>query len=556
MEKKVYKKICKYCGKEFETTSPVKKFCDRPHYNICEYCGKTFEIKNIHYISRTCSRECEGKLRRDHAQATSLELYGVKNAGYTEESQEKIKNTNQKRYGVDYTFQAESVKKNIQKTMMEKYGVDNPMKSEEFKKKVEETNLEKYGVRNLLCSDSPLKDKIDQTNLEKYGTLDPGNRPEAQEKRKETNIQKFGKEYYTQTEEYKERVKETDREKYGVDYHFQAQEVKDKIKETNLKRYGVENVSQNPEIQNKMIQTNLKKYGCWYGLQTPQCRSTNSESTSNLTFKQLLEDNNIEYTREFPLENFQYDFKVGNTLIEINPSITHNTVVDPWNEPINEQYHKNKSLVAQKNGYKCIHVWDWDNVNLIVDMLRPKTIIDSEECEIREVSVNDCAEFLKNYNLLGNCKGQEIRLGLYKEDSLIEIMTFGKPRYNKNYQFEILRMCYEPSINVKNGFSKLFHYFLKNYNPESMITYCDLSKFRGTTYIEELEFHLDHKTNPSLTWSKNNKHISNSLLEKVGYSNLFPHIEVEENVSNFDLMLRDNWLPVFDCGQGVFVWSK
>lgn len=35
-----YKKICKCCGKLFETNSPQKLFCDRDHYLPCPICGK------------------------------------------------------------------------------------------------------------------------------------------------------------------------------------------------------------------------------------------------------------------------------------------------------------------------------------------------------------------------------------------------------------------------------------------------------------------------------------------------------------------------------------
>ena len=61
-------------------------------------------------------------------------------------------------------------------------------------------------------------------------------------------------------------------------------------------------------------------------------------------------------------------------------------------------------------------------------------------------------------------------------------MTFGKPRYNNKYQWELLRLCTQPKYRVVGGASKLFQYFIKIYNPESIISYCDRSKFNGSVY--------------------------------------------------------------------------
>mgnify|MGYP007037140579 CR=1 FL=1 len=61
-------------------------------------------------------------------------------------------------------------------------------------------------------------------------------------------------------------------------------------------------------------------------------------------------------------------------------------------------------------------------------------------------------------------------------------MTFGKPRYNKNYEYELIRYC--SSKNIVGGAEKLFNYFIKTYNPKSIISYCDWSKFNGDVYLK------------------------------------------------------------------------
>lgn len=56
---------------------------------------------------------------------------------------------------------------------------------------------------------------------------------------------------------------------------------------------------------------------------------------------------------------------------------------------------------------------------------------------------------------------------------------------------------------VIGGASKLFSYFIKNYSPSSIISYCNLSKMSGNVY-EKLGFNLKEISNPNYVWVKGN----------------------------------------------------
>ena len=49
-------------------------------------------------------------------------------------------------------------------------------------------------------------------------------------------------------------------------------------------------------------------------------------------------------------------------------------------------------------------------------------------------------------------------------------MTFSKPRFNNQYDYELIRFCSLKGFNVIGGASKLWKYFLKKYNPKSVIS--------------------------------------------------------------------------------------
>ena len=157
-------------------------------------------------------------------------------------------------------------------------------------------------------------------------------------------------------------------------------------------------------------------------------------------------------------------------------------------------------------------------------------------------------------HLQGSCKGQQVCLGLYYESIPVQVMTFGKPRYNNNYQWELLRLCTDYRYKVVGGAEKLFRHFIKEYDPESIISYCDLSKFSGEVY-DRLGFTLHHTTEPNKIWSKGNDKVTNNLLLLRGYDQLFG-ADYGKGTSNEQLMIEHGWLPVYDCGQNVYEWRK
>lgn len=135
--------------------------------------------------------------------------------------------------------------------------------------------------------------------------------------------------------------------------------------------------------------------------------------------------------------------------------------------------------MAREHGYQCIHVWDWDDVDKILSLLDERPTVYARKCEIKHVTNKEAKKYINEYHLQGYAKAK-INIGLYYENELVSIMTFDKPRYNKKYEYELVRYC--ASYNVIGGAERLFKNFIREYKPNSIISYCDLSKFTGNTY--------------------------------------------------------------------------
>lgn len=473
----------------------------------------------------------EDKLRQlSKRNKTMLERYGVDNPFKSKEIYEKVKNTNLERYGNTCSAQSNIVRPKIIKSMLDRYGVECSFQAEVVKEKIKATNLERYGVDNPFKSDI-IKDKIVESNRKNLGV-----------------------DYPMQSREVMDKSRVTSLEKYGTEYPNQSDIVKQHIKESNLEKYGVERPAQSDEIKRKTIETNRKRYGVDYTCLIYSGKLNGNDSSYNRAFAELLDDNNITYEREFLLQKYSYDFKVGNTLIEINPTATHNTYFSPYGDKYvkDRYYHRDKSKLARDSGYNVIHVFDWDDKSKVIILLKHRDTVYARNCEVRLVDTLECNQYLMAYHLQGKCNNQTIRLGLYYDNQLVSLMTFGKPRYNKKYEYELLRYC--ASHNVVGGANKLFKYFIDNYKPNSVVSYCDTSKFSGKVY-DTLGFTLDTINSPSCHWYsvKEDKHITDNLLRMQGYDRLFKESH-GKGTSNEELILARGYLPVYDCGQATYVW--
>lgn len=464
----------------------------------------------------------------------------------------KAKETFLKKYGVDNPAKSKEVLAKIQKTNLERYGVEYSAQSDIVKEKVKTTNLKKYGVEYSFQANE-VKDKIKATNLERYGVDNPSKSDIIKTRIVESNRKNLGVDYPMQSKDVMDKSRVTSFEKYGTEYPNQSDIVKSKIDASTLEHYGVNRVCKLDEFKQKVVDTNRERYGVDYTCLIYSGKLRGNDSSYNRSFAELLDDNGIKYEREFLLQKYSYDFKVGETLIEINPTATHNTHFNPYGKNrIDANYHRDKSKLAKDSGYSVIHVFDWDDVDKVVQLLKFRVTAYARKCDVKVVSEIDTNNYLDMHHLQGTCRGQKIRLGLYHDNQLVSLMTFGKSRFNKSCEYELLRYC--SHYNVVGGAEKLFKYFVDNYKPNSIVSYCDTSKFSGKVY-DALGFKYIKTNSPRKHWYslKEKRHITDGLLLSQGYDRLFKENH-GKGTSNEELILSRGYLPVYDCGQATYIW--
>ena len=388
-----------------------------------------------------------------------------------------------------------------------------------------EDNVENLKRPPIACSYDCRVVKTQKASLEKYGCKAPGNNPRARAKASQTML-----------------------ENLGVPYAMQSPEVREKSKQSLIKKYGKDNAGKSKEVIEKRIQTNIEKYGVPAAMLLPEY-SPNRISKINLRFQDKLHESGFTSTiLEFQLNGKFYDIAIPEkrVLFELNPTYTHSTIPTHWNTSISKTYHLEKTKLAEQNGYRCIHIFDWDDWDKIINLILPTKSIYARDCTIYKLKPKVAQEFTRIHHLQGSCRGQIFCLGLVKDDELYQVMTFGRPRYNKNYTVELLRLCSRTGYRVVGGPSRLFKYATQNFGIDNIISYCNYSKFNGSVY-EKIGMTFDKLTPPQEVWSKENEHVTASLLRARGYDQLFG-THYGKGISNEMLMLQNGWLPVYDCG--------
>ena len=539
-----YKKLLKDCSLKRDTKHNYRVMC------------------RINKLKRGYENPFQSEMVKNKIKQTNLQKYGVEYSSQSDNWKKQIKEININKTQEDWNIRTDKIKQ----TKLEKYGDENYVNIE----KRRQTNLKKYGCQNALNNQDVIS-KAKQTRLKLYNDENYNN----SKKRIQTNLERYGVEYPLQNENIKEKSKQTTLKHFGVNYSLSSKKVRLKGDITKLQKYGNKNYTNNEQMKitkffkygnpyftnhEKQEKTMIEKYGVCCGFQLDKCINNNGITISkiNKKFALLLKENNIEYEQEFHILSKSFDFKVDNILIEINPTYTHNSTEGPCFKnhkciPKDKFYHQNKSKLAQEHGYRCIHIWDWDDRNKIVNLLLPKQKIYARNCKIKEVSKKECDEFLNLYHLQNTCRGQSIKLGLYYNNQLVQIMTFGKSRYNKTYEWELLRLCSHKDYMIVGGAERLFKHFIIKYEPNTIISYCDNSKFNGEIY-SKLGFIKSKEASPSCNWSKGTHKITQNLLNQQGADRLIGTCD-GKGTSNRDIMIREGWLEVYDCGQQLWIWN-
>jgi hypothetical protein len=227
-----------------------------------------------------------------------------------------------------------------------------------------------------------------------------------------------------------------------------------------------------------------------------------------------------------------------------------------------KKYNLTQLETFENNGWRLIQVFE-DELITKPDIVlsRIKHILGLSEikiyarnCEVIQIDSKKTRQFLSETHIQGPGNSCVNSFGLIHNNKIISIMTFSKPRYNKNIDWEILRYSTINNVNLIGGASKIFSHFVKTFNPKKIISYADRRYSNGKLY-ENLGFKLKEKSFPCYWYFKTpDKKYHRSTFQKHKLKRL---LEIfDENKTELENMKINNWDRIFDSGNYVYLYEK
>jgi hypothetical protein len=182
------------------------------------------------------------------------------------------------------------------------------------------------------------------------------------------------------------------------------------------------------------------------------------------------------------------------------------------------------------------------------------TKIFARDCVIKSVTTTEKNNFLNENHLQGEDLSS-VQYGLFFENELVSVMTFGKSRFDKTIQYEMYRYCNKLDVSVVGGAGKLFSHFISEKSPTSIVSYNDKRYFTGVVY-EKLGFQFVKNTPPNYWYvSKDYKTLFNRIrFQKHKLSNLLSTFDA--NLTEWDNMKNNGYDRIWDCGNGKWLWTN
>jgi len=272
--------------------------------------------------------------------------------------------------------------------------------------------------------------------------------------------------------------------------------------------------------------------------------SLDNSALSNVT---TLINNKIEADIYLPNQNI---------CIEYNGLYWHSeSLLESLGKSKTSDYEKRLKFIDKGIGYVSIFEDEWLNKPEIVKsrianlLGKTQNTIFARKCKIKEVSSTDASNFCESNHIQGKGRSN-IRYGLYHENELVSLMTFSKSNLSRKISdWEINRFCSKLNTNVVGGANKLFKHFIREHNPNIIVSYSDNRWSTGGLY-KTLGFEFSHGTKPNYWYLVSNqiKRIHRFVLRKTKAD--------DQSLTEMQNRDKQGFMRIWDCGSTKWIWKR
>lgn len=222
--------------------------------------------------------------------------------------------------------------------------------------------------------------------------------------------------------------------------------------------------------------------------------------------------------------------------------------------------HLRKADLCSEKSIRLIQIFEheWKDKKEIVksrikSFLGLNEKIHARKCEIVKLTSQEKDVFLQENHIKGKDKSQYNFCLKYK-DEIVACMTFGKPRFNKNYEWELIRYCSKQGTNVIGGASRLLKSFRTQFNG-TIISYADRRWSDGNLYMQ-IGFKFVENVLPGYFYynASRKKIISRMMAQKSRLKKMLTNFD--SALSEKQNMLNNGYERIYDAGNSVWVIDK
>lgn len=231
-----------------------------------------------------------------------------------------------------------------------------------------------------------------------------------------------------------------------------------------------------------------------------------------------------------------------------------------WHSDYNgkdQNYHLEKTVNCQDNGVRLIQIFEdeWKFKKKIVQS-RLKHILGvvpyklgARNCVVKEVDNSLATKFQEKYHLQGAVPAS-VKLGLFHKNRLVALMTFAKPRFRKDFDWELVRYCTIGSFAIMGGAGKLLKYF-REHHSGSIISYADKRWSDGNLY-RQLGFIRKTDTAPTASYFHKDRGYRENYVRYMKHKQRKVLKTYDPDKSTMENMRENGYGRVWDCGNYVF----
>lgn len=217
--------------------------------------------------------------------------------------------------------------------------------------------------------------------------------------------------------------------------------------------------------------------------------------------------------------------------------------------------HKDKTELVEASGYELLHVFESEwayKPDIIKSIIRNKLglskKIHARKTKLVLVSSKEAKEFFARNHLQGTAQASHY-IGLKYMDELVMCISIGKSRFDRNFQYELIRMATKLDHVIVGGVSKLMAYVKQNITTE-LFTYCDRKISSGKTYSQFGTFL--GSTSPGYSWHSYNGWLSRYQTQKEKLEKLLPQ-HYDATKTEVEIMESAGYYKLYDCGNMKFL---